>query len=256
MRYVTIEPGMRYGNLIIIKEVEPITDKDGIRHRMFLCKCDCGNEKPIRLSNLRSGTTKSCGCLSGKNGKHHETGTRLYRCWIAMRKRCSNPKDHRYHLYGGRGIEVCVEWLKYENFRDWAKSNGYTEELTIDRIDVNGNYEPSNCRWVSMKIQSNNKRTNHWITYNGETKSAQDWSEITGIDASTLIFRDNHNWPKDKMMVPVNSQKPRKPYKTDKYKSDIISWFQQGITKTEIGLKLNIGRNYIHSALKRWGIIA
>lgn len=229
---------------------------DGHIYRRVLCKCDCGNEKIVQLCKLRNGTTKSCGCLRGQSSIiHHETKTRLYRCWQAMKRRCLKTNDDHYQFYGERGIGVCTEWLNYEIFRDWALTNGYTDELTLDRIDVNGNYEPSNCRWVDRKIQANNKRTNHYITYNGITKSAQEWSDIYGIPASTLIFRHNHNWPSDKMFVPVNSQKPRKPHRADKYKSDIILWFQQGITKTEIAKRINIGRNYIHASLKRWGII-
>ena len=256
MKIIKIEPGTRYGLLTIIKEVERIVGLNGRAYRQFLCRCDCGNETVVRLCNLRSGTTKSCGCLIGKNGiTHHEAGTRLYHRWTSMKRRCLSPNDDHYCFYGGRGISICSEWMEYEPFRDWSLANGYADELTLDRIDVNGNYEPSNCRWVGMKIQANNKRTNHYITYNGITKSAQEWSDISGIPASTLIFRHKHNWPSDKMLVPVNSQKPRKPHKTDKYKSDIISWFQQGITKTEIAKRVNIGRNHIHASLKRWGII-
>ena len=233
-----------------------MVDSNGHIHRQFLCRCDCGNEKVVRLCYLRRGTTKACGCLRGKSSiTHHGTKTRLYRCWQSMKRRCLSPNDERYRFYGGRGVSICSEWMVYEPFRDWALANGYTDELTLDRIDVNGNYEPSNCRWVDMKTQANNKRTNHYITCNGVTKSAQEWSDISGIPANTLIFRHTHDWPSDKILAPVNSQKPRKPHKTDKYKSDIISWFQQGITKTEIARRVNIGRNYIHASLKRWGII-
>ena len=116
--------------------------------------------------------------------------------------RCYNKNSSDYANYGGRGISVCNEWKdSFENFYNWAMSNGYAEGLTIDRINNNGNYDSSNCRWVSMKLQSRNTRTNHLYTYKGETKTIAEWAEITGIGHDTLTYRIKHNYPEDKIFL-------------------------------------------------------
>lgn len=115
---------------------------------------------------------------------------RLYRIWTDMKRRCYDESHSEYKNYGGRGIEICQEWKNsFEAFRNWATENGYTDELTIDRIDVNGNYEPSNCRWATVKEQANNMRTNTKVTYKGETKTLAQWAESFGINYNTLITR-------------------------------------------------------------------
>lgn len=158
-----INIGDRYGRLTIVREV----GKRGI-YRFFECRCDCGTVKTYALYNLRKGTTKSCGCLRAEvhnaphpykqNENSPYTDTRLYNIWKGMRKRCCNPNCRAYRWYGGRGIYVCQEWQRYLNFHNWAIQNGYSSDLTIDRIDVNGNYEPSNCRWITIQEQQKNKR--------------------------------------------------------------------------------------------------
>lgn len=179
--------GKRYGKLVVIGEV-PVGKYQHIKVR---CKCDCGNEKIITLNSLNNGSTHSCGCIRyTDNGVQHKCKERLYRIRQLMIQRCNNPKAPNYHNYGGRGITVCKEWENdYFAFRNWALENGYEETLTLDRIDNDGNYEPSNCRWVSMKVQSNNKRDNLRITYQGETHTVQEWSEITGIRAGNIYER-------------------------------------------------------------------
>lgn len=149
--------------------------------------------------------------------KHGQYGSRLYETWQTMKKRCSNPNNRQYHLYGGRGIIVCDEWRNdFQAFYDWAMSHGYADDLTIDRIDVNGNYEPSNCRWATMKEQQNNRRNNHLITYNGETKTLKQWSEKIGIDWGVLYSRLKKGWSIEKslttkqmrqrIMIPYNGE--------------------------------------------------
>lgn len=121
--------------------------------------------------------------------QHGQKGTKLYKVWEAMKRRCLNPNDKAYIHYGARGIKVCDEWLNFIPFFKWAKSNGYKEGLTIDRINTNGNYEPANCRWVTHYVQNRNYSKNHLITYNGKTKCLSDWADEFGINRATVLFR-------------------------------------------------------------------
>lgn len=184
--------GQRFGRLIVIK-------RDGTtrsKHTRWLCKCDCGNFTYVSRVSLKNGSTKSCGCLKKEkftNYKHGKVNNRLYYIYNGMKARCYNKNHHAYNCYGGRGIKICDKWLEKEsgfmNFYNWAINNGYQEGLSIDRIDVNGNYEPVNCRWVTQKVQTNNTRRNVYITYNGETHTLKEWSEILNIPYGTLQDR-------------------------------------------------------------------
>ena len=182
--------GKKYGKLTVLK----LDEKRSGKRKYYICQCDCGNLKSVRDDCLKSGNTKSCGCLLKEinNSKTQYTKEKLYYVWAGMKSRCNNPNTHRYEDYGGRGIKVYDEWNgehDYVNFRTWAINNGYSEGLTIDRIDVNGNYEPNNCRWVNQHVQSRNTRRNLNITYNGETHVLQDWSKILNINSNTLYHR-------------------------------------------------------------------
>lgn len=183
--------GQRFGRLVV-------EGRDHTRAKWvyWICRCDCGKKKSVIGASLKSGGTRSCGCLHDENSKntkwktHGESGTRLYRKWQSMKARCYQPNSTKYKNYGGRGITVCDQWRSdYAAFRDWALANGYEDGLTIDRIDVNGNYEPSNCRWTTQKKQQNNRSNNRMLTYNGETKSLTEWAEDTGISEMVLRAR-------------------------------------------------------------------
>lgn len=156
--------GVRFGKLTVLEK----SDKKSKRVS-WVCECDCGNIVTVSATNLTQGNTMSCGCyriekLVQMNTTHGESHTRLYGVWQGMRERCYRESDVSYYLYGGRGITVCDEWENsYESFKIWAEANGYDwfakrGDCTLDRIDVNGMYCPENCRWVDMKVQSNNKR--------------------------------------------------------------------------------------------------
>lgn len=161
--------GKKFGRLTVIERAEDIRQASGRKRVAWICRCDCGEIHVAQADSLKSGGTKSCGCLKAENnrakwGKHNGSKDRLYGVWTDIKKRCYNPKYKQYKDYGGRGIQVCDEWLRdYSAFRDFALKHGYDPdakfgECTIDRIDVNGNYCPENCRFIDMKAQRNNQR--------------------------------------------------------------------------------------------------
>ena len=182
--------GQRYGHLTVVKY-------DGHRNgrAYWLCKCDCGNQKVIAARDFAFGTTKSCGCMQHAHGlrKYGDAEYRnpsLYRTWNTMKQRCENPNREKYSIYGGRGIKVCNDWINsFLSFYKWAIQNGYKDGLTIDRIDVNGDYCPENCRWITNKEQQRNKRNNHLVYYRGETHCIAEWAEILGVSYDHIRYR-------------------------------------------------------------------
>lgn len=181
--------GKRFNNLIVLCQSE---EKDKTNHLKYLCKCDCGNITTVLGSSLRSGHTKSCGCLIFK---HKKTYDRLYIIYSNMKARCYNQNNKYYKDYGGRGITICDEWLNdFMSFYNWSYENGYNETLTIDRIDNNKGYSPDNCRWTTPKQQANNRRNNIYLTYNDRTHTLTQWSEELGIHYNCLWKRHKLRW--------------------------------------------------------------
>lgn len=155
---------------------------------LWKCVCECGKESIVSKSNLATGQTKSCGCV-GKNKKHGMCGTRVYKIWKDMKKRCDNQNSKEYRYYGGKGVTYCDDWSEFSSFYEWALESGYSDELTIERIDYNGNYEPSNCKWATLKEQANNTSQNVLIEIDGVTKTLQQWADISNVNRSTIKRR-------------------------------------------------------------------
>jgi DNA-binding transcriptional MerR regulator len=233
--------GKRFGRLTVVSKCSENGD--------WNCNCDCGNEKAVNVYNLLRGIVKSCGCLSReliiernkKMSTHSMTGTRLHNIWDTMKARCHRPNSKDYKNYGARGVMVCEEWRNsFEAFYRWATENGYQEDLTLDREDVNGNYEPTNCRWVTTKQQGNNTRVNRHITINGETKTIAEWADLAGVSPKALRYRIESGWEDKDLLVPVGVQKV---YVTigDETKT-ITEWAREkGVSNTVVGKRYKAG---------------
>ena len=191
--------GQRFNKLTVIGEAGRAKNGSII----WACRCDCGTITSVRTTSLRNGATKSCGCfqkaqVKKSNLTHGMTQQkvnenripRIYRTWANMKTRCNNPNTKYYNHWGGRGIKVCEEWAEsFEAFFSWAMANGYQDDLQIDRIDNDGDYEPGNCRWVDSDQNANNKRSSLIIEYQGERHTAAEWARITGISQKAIYTR-------------------------------------------------------------------
>ena len=174
------------------------------KRAMWKCLCKCGNVKTVSAYNLKKGYTRSCGCkkYESHNVKHGMKHTRIYGIWTGINKRCFNPNSKGYKNYGGRGITMCDEWHKdFMSFYNWAISNGYQDNLTIERIDNNGNYCPQNCKWIVFEEQSRNRRNTIFIEYNGKRQTLVDWSKELNINPKTLYYRHSRGWSAEKMLT-------------------------------------------------------
>ena len=182
--------GKKFGRLEVTKRTE--NDKNG--RAVFWCKCECGKKIKVSGKSLSAGITKSCGCLRRDTTKERATthglgAHRIRRTWSGMKQRCENPNNNSYKNYGGRDIKVCEEWkCDFLNFYTWSVGNGYKENLTIERIDVNGNYCPDNCKWITSKEQSMNKTNSVYIEHKGETKHLVEWAVYFGVSHSTIQY--------------------------------------------------------------------
>lgn len=197
--------GMKFGRLTVIERTADRIDRKGKHHVMWKCLCSCGKVKDLSRDSLLSKKIRSCGCLRAEKTKerrfkHGLRNTPLYQTWSNIKTRCYNPKKDTYKYYGEKGIVMCSEWKKdFMNFYTWSLKNGYKEGLTIDRINSNGNYEPSNCRWITISQQQNNKLNNHIVTYKESTHTLAEWSNILSIDYKVLHRRIQYlNWSIEK----------------------------------------------------------
>lgn len=182
--------GECYGSLFVTAELARRDYKSGRSGRVYLCTCRCGNTGyKVSQSNLRSFAITHCGCESSRHGGY---GTRLYSIWRGMVQRCTVPSFSQYKNYGGRGIRLWSAWLNFSTFREWAVSFGYTDTLTLERIDNDGDYMPDNCTWIPKEQQAKNRRTNTRILYGGREWIAADLARHLDIKYTTLLYRFKH----------------------------------------------------------------
>ena len=251
--------GQVYGRLKVIRIDEVLST----RKTFWICECECGNEKTVRSDSLKEGNVKSCGCLKKEQDKknleanhsHRMSKTRIYQEWQGIKSRCLYVNNGCYERYGGRGIKICEEWTKsFESFRDWSFKNGYSEILTIDRINNDGNYEPNNCRWVDNKTQCNNRRSNVVINYKGKDLTMMQVSEVTGIDYKLLISRYARGDRNERLLRKIGTDRSKGNTGSNNHKAkineeqafDIKDLFKKGHVTSEIQEITNISKAIIN----------
>lgn len=264
MGYVIDLSGKKFGRLLVIEQVKQRTSNRQVKWK---CLCDCGNTVYPLGNGLKRGSTKSCGCLSrdssrernSTHGQNRRDGKRTaeYRVWSNMKYRCFNPNYKEFHYYGGRGITVCERWLKFENFyEDMGKRP--SPKHSLDRCpNVNGNYEPSNCRWATTHEQANCKRNNVWIEYNGVKKTKAQWANFFSIKAQDLqkalsckTFEEAYNFyvntiDKKEATRQLITSKQRVLLKNTVYK--IRSDFPNGVRQCELVKRYNVSKHVIYN---------
>lgn len=199
-RQQEVQIGDVFGRLVVVAPAGFKENPNGTRRRAYRCMCSCGREIIATGTLLKSGSVKSCGCwrqdrMRNLNRKHGGHGTRLYMCWIDMRRRCSSHRVCCVQNYVKRGITVCKAWERWESFRDWALNHGYADDLTLDRIDNNRGYCPSNCRWATPLQQSNNQRRTIWVnTPEGRMSLADAVRKFSSVCYNTVSARVRHGW--------------------------------------------------------------
>lgn len=195
--------GETFGRLTAIRETDERGSSGEIK---WFCVCECGNTNIVSGTALRTGSITSCGCAVSERMRfdppgrtHGLSGTKTHRVWLAMRRRCRDENSQDYKHYGGRGISVCERWQKFENFlEDMGKC---PRGSTIERLDVDGDYEPDNCEWASRTTQMNNTRRNHILTYEGRAMTMAEWSRKVGMSYTKLRARINMlHWPVGKAL--------------------------------------------------------
>lgn len=235
--------GHKYGRVAVLSY---FGHKNG--RTAWNCLCDCGNTFVTTGDSLRTGKTSSCGCYRHEreieaNVKHGLHGTRLYKIYHHMKQRCYDSGNSRYKNYGGRGIKICQEWLSdFKNFYNWALENGYKENLSIERIDVNGNYCPENCKWIPMIEQYKNKTNNIIVEYKGEKKILSEWCKELNLRYSIVHRRLNDGWDVEKAFFKPTSKYKLYDYNGKKITTKDISKIT-GLTIKNIQLRFSRGWN-------------
>lgn len=196
--------GSVFGKLTVLSE----DGTDSFGATMWRCRCECGAAKSVRGAQLKSGAVRSCGCgvaaaAKVNNTTHGASRTPLFRRWQAMLARCSNKRSKSFKNYGARGITVCERWLDFQSFSDDMAAT-FREELELERVDTDGNYEPSNCCWATVVQQQRNRRNNHRLTINGETLTLVEWEERSGVKANTILTRVRRGWPPSRLLEIAN----------------------------------------------------
>lgn len=206
--------GKKFGRLTVVRRAGSTTNKAAT----WLCLCDCGNEKVVSSTHLISGATTSCGCYqkqraSESNVTHGASRSRLYNEWQHIKKRCYNPNASNYKFYGGRGITMCNEWREsFEVFKEWSMAHGYSDSLTLDRIDASKDYTPENCRWVTQFIQACNRSINRIVTYHGQSDVYEVMCRKLNVNTGTIRSRmKKHNISFEEA---VDKFPPTAPYKS------------------------------------------
>ena len=195
--------GRKFGRLTVLERTENIG-----RLTAWLCLCECGTTKSVLAGHLQQARIVSCGCWKKENSKakatkHGKHGTKLHWVWLSMRQRCNNPKNKAYKNYGGRGISVCNSWGAFETFEIWALNNGYSEGLSIDRIENDGNYEPDNCRWIPLAEQNLNTRKNRLVDSPLGRMPLAELSRRSGVNYGTLLSRIEREVSDGHLLKPV-----------------------------------------------------
>lgn len=239
--------GQKFGRLTVIEDAPDYVYKSG-RNRVEKCKCDCGKITFVKLSKLKSGNTKSCGCYHDecckkRAIKHNLCNHRLYGIWCNMKTRCTNPNSEYFYLYGGKGIEVCDEWKDFCSFYKWSMDNGYADNLTIDRINNDGNYCPENCRWVTNIEQQNNTSRNHIIEYLNNKYTMKQFSDKYNISYGSL----KQDLKKGKSIEEILSKNKRNTYIQIKVEDKTMSL-------KEWASYLNVGYTTLHSRIKYYNM--
>lgn len=192
------ETGKRYGRLTVLSRAD--NTKHGLAR--WVCRCDCGNTVTVIGNHLRRGDTLSCGCFhnEGNHRTHGKSHSRVYGIWRNMLSRCENENGTGFEHYGGRGISVCEEWRNFDSFYKWANESGYSDSLTIDRIDVNKGYYPDNCRWIPFDKQGLNKTNSVILSVNGISKTVSEWANELHACATTMYHRKKRGWSDDRII--------------------------------------------------------
>lgn len=223
-------------------------DSFSVFHDWAISNGYTGNETLSRYDETKSYTANNC-FWEGKRKHHGMSASRLYITWRSMKLRCTKPSHHSFQDYGGRGITVCKEWDNFIPFMEWALSSGYDESLTIDRIDVNGNYEPSNCRWVDMKTQANNRRSSHLLTFNGKTQSMTQWAKELNLSRNVIFGRWKAGLPIEEVL-----RKEKHLHRGETKHENLVSYDGQTLNQKQWAEKLGISATTLGRRLKEMSV--